>query len=75
MIYRSMQPQTLYVVALGRDVPADGGQPFDDRDPDDAKVIAEWGPKGRGILLADNIEAATAAPGEVRTARRAKPAA
>ena len=74
MIYRSTQPQTVYVVALGRDVPMDPGQPFDDADPEQAKIIAEWGPKGRGILIADNIEAATAAPGETRSTRR-KPAA
>jgi hypothetical protein len=75
MIYRCTQPQTVYVEALGRDVPMDPAQPFDDDIPEQALIVAEWGPKGRGLLFADNVEAATAAPGEKRTTRRSKPKA
>ena len=73
-IYRTTQPLTAYVTGLGRDVPMDLGQPFDDEIPEHAIIIAEWGPKGRGLLFADNVESATAAPGEKRSTRRKAPA-
>lgn len=71
-LYRTTQPQTVYSTTLGRDVPMDPAQSFDDTIPDEAAIIAEWGPKGRGVLYAENIEEATSAPGELRTTRRSK---
>lgn len=72
MLYRAKKQMSVYVDALGRDVHLDPSIPLDENDAEDAEVIAAW--KHRGVLFADNVEAATAAPGEQRSTRR-KPAA
>lgn len=68
MLYRATRTGSVYVEALGRDVHIEPGIPLDDRDDEDAAVIKEWA--SRGVVRADNIEAATAAPGEKRSTRR-----
>lgn len=70
MIYRANERMHVYVEALGRDVLLDPAVPLDDTYPDDRVIIDQW----RRLLTSDNIESATAAPGEKRTTRR-KPAA
>lgn len=70
MIYRANERMHVYVEALGRDVLLDPAVPLDDTMPDDKVIIDQW----RRLLTSDNIESATAAPGEKRTTRR-KPAA
>ena len=69
-LYRSRNHTVVFVEALGRDVTLDPAVELDDQLHDDALVIKEWAP--RGLLRASNVEQATAAPGEVRTTRRAK---
>ena len=73
MLYRATKQCSVYVEALGRDVHLEPSIPLDDRDDDDRAVIKEW--SHRGLVRQDNIEAATAAPGEQRSTRRTKPAA
>lgn len=68
MIYR-LRGQDRIVVTdeLGDPTVLDPGQPYDDQDPDDAKIVARW----RDLMVAENtVEAATAAPGEQRSTRR-----
>lgn len=67
-IYRARERTSVYVKALGRDVSLDPSVELDDQYPDDAAVIAEWGP--RGLVRCPNVESATAAPGEARNTRR-----
>lgn len=70
MIYR-LRDQNRVVVTdeLGDPIVLDPSTPYDDRDPDDAKLIKRWG----SFMVADNaVEAATAAPGEKRSTRRPK---
>lgn len=67
-IYRARERTSVYVEALGRDVSLDPSVELDDQYPDDAAVIAEWGP--RGLVRCPNVESATAAPGEARNTRR-----
>ena len=50
MIYRVTQPSTVYVEALGRDVPMDPGQSFDDQIPEEALIIKNQGAKEVGEL-------------------------
>jgi len=73
MIYRLRDPDRVIVTDdLGDPTVLDPAQPYDDQDPDDAKIIARWG----SFMVAENsIESATAAPGEKRSTRRSKPAA
>lgn len=54
-----------------REVHLDPAVALDDNYPDDAEVIAVLGP--RGLVRPDNIEAATAAPGERRAVSRRTP--
>lgn len=68
MLYRATKQCSVYVEALGRDVHLEPAVPLDDADADDAEVIKAW--LGRGLVRQDNIEAATAAPGEQRSTRR-----
>jgi hypothetical protein len=72
MIYRARKHASVYVEALGRDVTLNPSVPLDDSNPDDAEVIKRW---AGSLLVAENIESATAAPGERRSTRRTKPAA
>ena len=69
MIFR-LRGQDRIVVTdeLGDPMVLDPAQPYDDDDPDDAKIIARW----RDFMVAENvdIEAATSAPGERRSTRR-----
>jgi hypothetical protein len=73
MIYRARKHASVHVEALGRDVTLDPAVPLDDSNPEDAEVIKRW---AGSLLVADNIESASAAPGERRAGtRRTKPAA
>lgn len=66
--YRVRRPSSLNVEALGRVVNLDPADVIDTDDPEGAAIVAEWFP--RGMLRVDNVEQATAAPGEMRTTKR-----
>lgn len=70
MIYLVPEEMSVYIEELGRDVRLHARQQLDDQFHEDSLIIAELGP--RGIVRRANVEAATAAPGEVRTTRRKK---
>lgn len=69
-VYRATERMRVFVASLGRDVTLDPSKELDDQFPEDAAVIAEWAP--RGMVRQPNVEAATAAPGEMRNTRRPK---
>jgi hypothetical protein len=72
MRYIVTEDRWVWVESLGREVRIKPDAPLDESDPTAKAVIKEW--KDRGVMYAPNVEAATAAPGELRSTRR-KPAA
>jgi hypothetical protein len=66
--YRARRACILYVEELGREVDLTPDKILHEDDPLDAAIIRQY---GGTLLRADNVEAATAAPGELRTTRRA----
>lgn len=69
MIYRPTEPRV--VIWKGTEVVLDPARAYDDQDPETRELIDRYRP----FFDSDNIEAATAAPGERRSTRRPKAAA